>query len=116
MLHHTASTLTLLFLHYISPRLPAWIICNCVIDGLFLLDVVLNFRTGFVDDTSAKPSIVMSSRFIATRYLKSYFALDLVSSLPLDYIITTLVSVRADQASILKVLACRIFLVFSRST
>jgi hyperpolarization activated cyclic nucleotide-gated potassium channel 2 len=78
-------------------------------DGMFLLDVVLNFRTGFVDDASAKPSIVMSPRFIAARYLKSYFALDLVSSLPLDYMIMTLASVRADQASILKVLAWDLF-------
>ena len=70
---------------------------------MFLLDVILNFRTGYVDDSSAKPVVELSPRLIARRYIRSYFTLDLLSSLPLDYIITALASVQYSQASILKV-------------
>eukprot|EP00049_Salpingoeca_infusionum_P015735 m.308498 g.308498 ORF g.308498 m.308498 type:complete len:1100 (+) comp15940_c0_seq1:550-3849(+) len=68
----------------------AWFVTSCIVDTLFFVDIVLNFRTGYIataTDTSHK--IVLEPRNIAKRYLKSWFAVDLISTLPLDYIMST---------------------------
>ncbi|ESO06584.1 hypothetical protein HELRODRAFT_137008, partial [Helobdella robusta] len=65
-----------------------WIVFNGLSDTVFLLDLIINFRTGmciiadnFADD------IILEPRLIAKHYLKTWFFLDLISSIPLDYII-----------------------------
>jgi hypothetical protein len=49
-----------------------------VIDLWFLLEIVLNFFTGFY----IKGVVVLEKREIAKNYLKSWFAIDLISSFP----------------------------------
>ncbi|KAG9334315.1 hypothetical protein JZ751_008297, partial [Albula glossodonta] len=61
-----------------------WIIFNVVSDTLFLVDLVLNFRTGIVKEDSTE--ILLDPRAIRQRYLKSWFLVDFVSSIPVDYI------------------------------
>eukprot|EP00929_Paragymnodinium_shiwhaense_P076771 TRINITY_DN3951_c0_g1_i9.p1 TRINITY_DN3951_c0_g1~~TRINITY_DN3951_c0_g1_i9.p1 ORF type:complete len:790 (+),score=108.57 TRINITY_DN3951_c0_g1_i9:129-2498(+) len=52
------------------------------IDVLFLCDVVLNFRTGhFVG-----AQLVMDPRIVAKNYLRSWFVLDVISSVPFETI------------------------------
>lgn len=51
------------------------------IDGIFMADVLLNFRTGFI---SKNGKLVMSPCRIATHYFRTWFIVDLVSSLPID--------------------------------
>ncbi|CAL8359845.1 unnamed protein product [Arctogadus glacialis] len=63
---------------------PPWIIFNVVSDTLFLVDLVLNFRTGIVKEDSTE--ILLDPRAIRQRYLKSWFLVDFVSSIPVDYI------------------------------
>ncbi|XP_073781729.1 uncharacterized protein [Danio rerio] len=63
---------------------PSWIIFNVVSDTLFLVDLVLNFRTGIVKEDSTE--ILLDPRAIRQRYLKSWFLVDFVSSIPVDYI------------------------------
>ncbi|XP_030641347.1 potassium/sodium hyperpolarization-activated cyclic nucleotide-gated channel 2 [Chanos chanos] len=63
---------------------PPWIIFNVVSDTLFLVDLVLNFRTGIVKEDSTE--IILDPRAIRQRYLKSWFLVDFVSSIPVDYI------------------------------
>ncbi|XP_031659251.1 potassium/sodium hyperpolarization-activated cyclic nucleotide-gated channel 3-like [Oncorhynchus kisutch] len=63
---------------------PPWIIFNVVSDTLFLVDLVLNFRTGIVKEDSTE--ILLDPKAIRQRYLKSWFAVDFVSSIPVDYI------------------------------
>ncbi|KAG7384787.1 hypothetical protein PHYPSEUDO_002240 [Phytophthora pseudosyringae] len=60
-----------------------WYAFNKITDAIYLLDVVLNFRTGYVEDTE----VVMDSRMVATHYLKSWFIMDLIGSIPVEYII-----------------------------
>ena len=62
-----------------------WIIFNVISDAFFLFDIVVNFRTGvlrndFVDE------IILEPHLIARNYLKSWFIVDLLSSLPIDYL------------------------------
>ncbi|XP_048881622.1 potassium/sodium hyperpolarization-activated cyclic nucleotide-gated channel 3 [Brienomyrus brachyistius] len=63
---------------------PSWIIFNVVSDTLFMADLVLNFRTGIVKEDSTE--ILLDPRAIRRQYLKSWFLVDFVSSIPVDYI------------------------------
>ncbi|XP_013389823.1 potassium/sodium hyperpolarization-activated cyclic nucleotide-gated channel 3-like [Lingula anatina] len=62
-----------------------WVIFNCASDTVFLLDIFINFRTGVLDADYAD-EIILEPKKIAISYIKSWFFLDLISSLPLDYI------------------------------
>lgn len=61
-----------------------WFAFNKTTDAIYLLDVVLNFRTGYVEDTE----VIMDHRLVAKHYLKSWFIVDLIGSVPVEYIIT----------------------------
>ncbi|XP_053349677.1 potassium/sodium hyperpolarization-activated cyclic nucleotide-gated channel 1 [Clarias gariepinus] len=63
---------------------PPWIIFNVVSDTLFLVDLVLNFRTGIVKEDSTE--IILDPKAIRRYYLRSWFAVDFISSIPVDYI------------------------------
>lgn len=63
---------------------PPWIIFNVVSDTLFLVDLVLNFRTGIVKEDSTE--IILDPKAIRRNYLRSWFAVDFISSIPVDYI------------------------------
>lgn len=51
------------------------------VDVIFLMDCILNFRTGYMLPDGSE---VMDWKKVARRYLKSWFWLDLVSSMPTD--------------------------------
>ncbi|XP_023187178.1 potassium/sodium hyperpolarization-activated cyclic nucleotide-gated channel 2-like [Xiphophorus maculatus] len=63
---------------------PSWIIFNVVSDTLFMVDLVLNFRTGIMKEDSTE--IILDPRAIRQKYLKTWFLVDFVSSIPVDYI------------------------------
>lgn len=63
---------------------PPWIIFNVVSDTLFLVDLVLNFRTGIMKEDSTE--IMLDPKTIRRHYLRSWFAVDFISSIPVDYI------------------------------
>ncbi|XP_038140301.1 potassium/sodium hyperpolarization-activated cyclic nucleotide-gated channel 2-like [Cyprinodon tularosa] len=62
----------------------SWIIFNVVSDTLFMVDLVLNFRTGIMKEDSTE--ILLDPRAIRQKYLKTWFLVDFVSSIPVDYI------------------------------
>ena len=64
-----------------AARGSGWWHVENALDALFMVDVVLNFRTGYYD---ADGALVMGARPVAVNYLKSWFLLDFVSSAPLD--------------------------------
>ncbi|XP_069623933.1 potassium/sodium hyperpolarization-activated cyclic nucleotide-gated channel 2 isoform X2 [Ranitomeya imitator] len=61
-----------------------WIIFNVVSDTFFLMDLVLNFRTGIVIEDNTE--IVLDPQKIKRKYLRTWFVVDFVSSIPVDYI------------------------------
>ncbi|KAI5106063.1 potassium/sodium hyperpolarization-activated cyclic nucleotide-gated channel 3 [Silurus meridionalis] len=63
---------------------PPWIIFNVVSDTLFLVDLVLNFRTGIMKEDSTE--IMLDPKAIRRHYLRSWFVVDFISSIPVDYI------------------------------
>ena len=62
-----------------------WTAMDLFVDIVFLFDVVLNFFTGFVDERDEV--VVLDRKQIARRYAKTWFALDLVSAVPLDLMV-----------------------------
>ena len=60
-----------------------WHIFEVAIDCIFIVDLVLNFRSGFMKDETDEDSMVeMDAGRIAKRYLKGWFWIDLVSAVP----------------------------------
>jgi len=51
---------------------------NVIIDVWFIIDVILNFRTGYVDHGV----MVMDQKKITAKYLQTYFLVDFVASVP----------------------------------
>ena len=84
-----------LFLYYIS--MPSWkyrvlkillymtIIHLCIKDFFtsWILDILLNFRTSYVNK---KGEVVTSPKSIAVNYMRGWFLLDLVAALPFDLV------------------------------
>ncbi|XP_048845439.1 potassium/sodium hyperpolarization-activated cyclic nucleotide-gated channel 1-like [Brienomyrus brachyistius] len=61
-----------------------WMIFNVASDTIFLVDLVMNFRTGIVIEESSE--IILDPKVIKRNYLKSWFVVDFLSSIPVDYI------------------------------
>uniref|UniRef100_A0A673YP79 Potassium/sodium hyperpolarization-activated cyclic nucleotide-gated channel 2-like n=1 Tax=Salmo trutta TaxID=8032 RepID=A0A673YP79_SALTR len=61
-----------------------WIIFNVISDTFFLMDLVLNFRTGIIIEDNS--DIILDPKTIKKTYLKTWFIVDFVSSIPVDYI------------------------------
>uniref|UniRef100_A0A8D2NIB1 Hyperpolarization activated cyclic nucleotide gated potassium and sodium channel 2 n=1 Tax=Zonotrichia albicollis TaxID=44394 RepID=A0A8D2NIB1_ZONAL len=61
-----------------------WIVFNVVSDTFFLMDLVLNFRTGIVIEDNTE--IILDPEKIKKKYLKTWFVVDFVSSIPVDYV------------------------------
>ncbi|KAM6987010.1 potassium/sodium hyperpolarization-activated cyclic nucleotide-gated channel 1 [Aplochiton taeniatus] len=61
-----------------------WLIFNVASDTIFLVDLVMNFRTGIVNEESSE--IILDPKVIKMNYLKSWFVVDFLSSIPVDYI------------------------------
>ena len=55
-----------------------------LVDVFFILDIFFNFFTGFT--TTGK--IVMDPRRIAREYVRTWFALDVIASVPFDVLVT----------------------------
>ncbi|CAF4068246.1 unnamed protein product [Rotaria sordida] len=62
-----------------------WITFNVVSDAFFLFDIVVNFRTGVLRNDYID-EIILEPRLIALHYIKTWFIVDLLSSLPIDYL------------------------------
>ena len=65
--------------YYADGSSPAVRGIDVVLDTFFLVDLVANFRTGFYD---ADMDLVMEPRACAANYLRTWFTLDFVSSIP----------------------------------
>lgn len=57
-------------------------IINLTVDILFIVDVLINFRTTYVQGRSAK--VVCDPKKIAHHYLKTWFFVDFLSAIPFE--------------------------------
>ncbi|XP_055495962.1 potassium/sodium hyperpolarization-activated cyclic nucleotide-gated channel 4-like isoform X2 [Leucoraja erinacea] len=61
-----------------------WICYIVISDVIAIMDIVLNFYIGYVDEKLEV--IIMDRKKIKNHYLKSWFAVDLVAMMPVDYV------------------------------
>ncbi|XP_046852786.1 potassium voltage-gated channel subfamily H member 6-like isoform X1 [Xenia sp. Carnegie-2017] len=61
-----------------------WEILNLCVDILFIVDVIINFRTTYVEGRTVK--VVSNPRKIACNYLRTWFFVDFVSAMPFELI------------------------------
>ena len=57
---------------------------NYVIDILFFMDILMNFRTTYYNSRTALE--ITDKNLIVKNYLKGYFIIDLLSTVPFDII------------------------------
>ena len=57
---------------------------ECLMDGIFLIDIVLNFYTAYYDEANV---LITNKKVIALKYLKSWFTIDLISRYIYIYIL-----------------------------
>lgn len=62
-----------------------WLNLHILSDTLCILDIAINFRTSYVGNTGS--GFVLDEWEIIKHYLKTWFVVDLISSLPLHYVI-----------------------------
>ena len=55
-----------------------------IVDAIFILDFIMNWFTGYVDESN---KVETDLKKIASHYLKSWFVIDCVSSIPWDGVI-----------------------------
>jgi len=59
-------------------------IMNWIIDMLFMLDILINFRTSILNKKTGED--IQDSKLIAINYLKGKFWVDFLASIPFDFI------------------------------
>ena len=84
-----------------------WLILNGLSDFIFLVDICLNFKTGIVDPNNQE-EVILDKGVITRKYLRGWFVIDLVSSLPFDYAYFIASSSSAQQTLIKASRALRI--------
>ena len=68
-------------MHKLNTEPVGWIaLLECSMDLLFMFDILINFRTGFVDSETG--FIVYDYNEVAKEYLRTWFVLDVVSGIP----------------------------------
>jgi hypothetical protein len=60
-------------------------ILNMIIDVIFIVDILMNFRTSIADFITGDE--IFEQKTIATRYLKGQFIIDLIGAIPMDLIL-----------------------------
>ena len=64
----------------------AWAIIDNLVDFFFFIDIILNF---FMAYYNSEYKLIEDRRTIAISYLKSWFIIDVIAILPIDYILRT---------------------------
>ena len=87
----------LIFIFYSALVIPVWIpfeeethlffvIFDTFMDFMFIIDIFINFNTAFEDDET---NLITNRKWICFNYIKSWFLLDVISSIPLTLIGST---------------------------
>ncbi|XP_076801054.1 potassium/sodium hyperpolarization-activated cyclic nucleotide-gated channel 2-like isoform X1 [Clavelina lepadiformis] len=82
----------------------AWLPFKAVSDIWFLTDIIFNFRTGIVMD-GPDSDVVLEPAQIRSIYLKSWFAIDFISTFPFDLVFTLIEGASGMAESGLKALS-----------
>ncbi len=82
-----------------------WImtILNYCVDVIFFLDVILNFRTTFINPKTGT-EVIKAKKITVNYVIKGRFFVDLLASIPFEVIIKWFITVNSDQLQLLGLL------------
>lgn len=60
-------------------------ICNLWVDMMFIVDILINFRTTFIDPHGDE--VISQPKRIALHYLKTWFIVDVFAAIPFDIMV-----------------------------
>ena len=73
------------------------IILDKLIDSIFILDIFTNFRTIYIDPKSE--TVIADAKKIGWNYLKGRFIIDLLASVPFDFIAKVFTGSQIDSTT-----------------
>jgi hypothetical protein len=75
------------------PAVGAWLAFELTVDGFFLVDILLNFNTAiFVGE-----ELIGKRQTITKKYLRGWFAVDFLSTIPFDFIVDAILQTTAGN-------------------
>lgn len=66
-----------------------WLVINVIVEFVFIVDIIIRFFVTYKDEENQV--IVYDKKLIAVHYLKTSFIFDLISTIPLDFILQSAV-------------------------
>ena len=66
---------------FVDDELPGWIMANYIVDGMFLIDIMVIFNTAYYDDDF---QLITNRKIIAIDYVQGWFLIDLLAIIPFD--------------------------------
>ncbi|CAK9022743.1 unnamed protein product [Durusdinium trenchii] len=85
---------------FTAPPAPFFVAVDVMVDCFFAVDMVLSFRTAFLDPNGLLNTVPSE---IARHYLKTYFLVDFLSTAPIDRVVEA-VATEASNSSVLRTL------------
>jgi len=84
-----------------DPQDMIFVALNWFIDALFAVDIFVHFNTAFLNESSRseRQNMITDRKEITIRYLAGWFAIDFLSTVPLDRIITAFSTSNEDNGS-----------------
>ncbi|XP_018314248.1 potassium/sodium hyperpolarization-activated cyclic nucleotide-gated channel 2 [Mycetomoellerius zeteki] len=108
-----ALMVTPVFLAFYFDEPEKWYLFNLAIDSVFICDIVIWFFTGYYD--SQIHLIVLDPKFVASKYLRGFFVINLLPVLPLEFFIVLFKSMWYLAAlNLLKIFWMRTVINYSR--
>lgn len=74
-------------LKIISGKHPILSTIETLVDVMFIIDILINFRTTYLTSETSSSELVSNNKKIASNYLKGWFFIDAVAAIPFDAII-----------------------------
>ncbi|XP_076799756.1 potassium/sodium hyperpolarization-activated cyclic nucleotide-gated channel 2-like [Clavelina lepadiformis] len=83
---------------------PAALAFKLLSDVWFLADIILNFRTGICVIEGDSSVVDVDPKNIRTAYLKGWFAIDLIASFPVDFVVSLFIPTGVKSANAIRIL------------
>ncbi|XP_011157224.2 potassium/sodium hyperpolarization-activated cyclic nucleotide-gated channel 2 [Solenopsis invicta] len=101
------------FLAFYFDEYEKWYIFDFAIDAVLICDIVIRFFTGYYD--SQTQLVNLDWKVVASKYLQGFFVVDILSVLPLEFLIVLFKSWwYLTSLNLLKILWIRIVIVYAR--
>ena len=69
---------------FVETSTGTWDYINIAVDVCFLIDIIIIFNTAYYDENY---QLIDDRKLIAKKYIKSWFFVDVISILPIEYIL-----------------------------